>query len=219
MSTLWSALAGGLLGFLLGMRHALEPDHLAAVSTLVAEERGAHRGAWLGAIWGVGHSLSLLCVGMVLAMLETRLPPRLATIFEAGVAVMLIALGVRALWVAATTKGHCHHLPGKHRAEPRPLSWRYGGRPLALGVVHGLAGSGALTALVLASLPSLGSRLAYIALFGMGSILGMALLSGLAGLPLKLIGTSPRAAKWLSAITGGFSTGFGVFIAWPLLFG
>jgi ABC-type nickel/cobalt efflux system permease component RcnA len=239
MTPLWSALAGCLLGFLLGMRHALEPDHLAAVSTLVAEERGPLRGAVLGAIWGIGHSLALLVVGMILAMLQTQMPARLATVFEAAVAVMLIALGVRAIHRAyknpAPAHPHDHHPHSRadhshapenhshanelHAAAPAPRRRWSGGRPLALGVVHGLAGSGALTALVLASLPSLASRLVYIALFGIGSVAGMALLSGLAGWPLQLVGRSPRAARWLGTLTGGFSTAFGIAIGWPLLFG
>ncbi|HZS37029.1 MAG TPA: urease accessory protein [Polyangia bacterium] len=239
---LWSALAGCLLGFLLGMRHALEPDHLAAVSTLVAEERSAMRGALLGAIWGVGHSVALLVVGMILAMLQTTLPARLATVFEAAVAVMLIALGVRAIARAYRGRAHAHDHAHDHAhphahdhshaaanlklnpnasasADAKRSRWRGGARPLALGVVHGLAGSGALTALVLASLPSLASRLVYIALFGIGSVAGMALLSGLAGFPLQLLGKNPHAARWLGTLTGGFSTAFGVALAWPLLFG
>ncbi|HEX8954430.1 MAG TPA: urease accessory protein UreH, partial [Polyangia bacterium] len=91
---------GWLLGMLLGMRHALEPDHLAAVSTLVASERSARRGALLGMYWGIGHSVALFAVGGVLAALHRQMPARAADAFELAVAVMLVALGVRAMRAA-----------------------------------------------------------------------------------------------------------------------
>src|SRR5438045_1795783 len=88
------------LGSLPGMRHALEPDHRAAVSTLVTDERGGYKAAWLGACWGVGHTLSLLAIGAVLVVLRAEMPPRATDVFELGVALMLIALGVRAIHTA-----------------------------------------------------------------------------------------------------------------------
>jgi ABC-type nickel/cobalt efflux system permease component RcnA len=259
-------LTAWLLGFLFGMRHALEPDHLAAVSTLVAEERSARRGAALGAVWGIGHSLALLVVGMILATLHTELPHRLAVVFELLVAAMLIGLGARAIWRAwrrhahshdhghahshdhghahsqdharahSHDHGHAHSLDHAHArphdrahahahanrlAPPRRATasrrWMTTGRPLALGIVHGLAGSGALTALVLASLPSTASRLAYITLFGLGSVAGMAVLSGLAGFPLAHLGKNPRAERVLALVTGGFSAAFGFALIWPAI--
>ena len=81
------------LGSLLGMRHALEPDHLAAVSTLVSAERGGYRAALLGACWGLGHTLALLAVGIVLVVLQAEMPTRVSDLFEFSVAVMLVGLG------------------------------------------------------------------------------------------------------------------------------
>src|SRR6185503_253403 len=89
------------LGSLLGMRHALEPDHLAAVSTLVTGERSSAKAAWLGACWGVGHTLSLVAAGAVLVFLRAEMPPRAADGFELLVALMLVGLGVRAIYMAA----------------------------------------------------------------------------------------------------------------------
>src|SRR5437867_3749341 len=89
------------LGSLLGMRHALEPDHLAAVSTLVAHDRGGYKAAWLGACWGVGHTLSLVAVGAALVLLRAEMPARATTVFEFGVALMLVGLGLRAIYAAA----------------------------------------------------------------------------------------------------------------------
>jgi hypothetical protein len=198
--------AGWIAGLLLGVRHALEPDHLAAVCTLVSDGGGARRGLWLGTLWGVGHSLSLLIVGALLAVLRTRLPPRVSNGFELAVIVMLIVLGVRAL-----SRPFGDGDRGCARSSEPP---RLARRSLVVGVVHGLAGSGALTALVLAELPSMPARIVYIALFGCGSMLGMALLSGLAGWPLARIGRSRRAAAFMALLSGAISIAFGV--AWGL---
>jgi hypothetical protein len=202
------ALFGGFLGVALGMRHALEPDHLAAVSTLVAEERSPRAGARLGAWWGLGHTAALLAVGLTLALLSAEMPARLAEVFEFGVAILLLGLGVRAIDRAVRQASHVHFLRGTLAK-----------RPLLVGVVHGLAGSGALTALALAQLPTASLRLLTIALFGCGSVLGMAVLSGLAGWPLARIGAHPRAQRALSLATGSLSAGLGIFWGYPFVAG
>src|SRR3954469_18501068 len=96
----FEVLTGSALGSLLGMRHAFEPDHLTAVSTLVTGERSSLRAAILGASWGLGHTLSLVIVGAVLVVLRAEMPARIADIFELFVAVMLVGLGVRAIMIA-----------------------------------------------------------------------------------------------------------------------
>src|SRR5262245_11170825 len=98
---LLEVIAGSGLGSVLGMRHALEPDHLAAVSTLITSERGSLRAAWLGACWGIGHTLTLIAAGVVLLMLRAEMPAGAADAFELVVAVMLVVLGVRAVYTAA----------------------------------------------------------------------------------------------------------------------
>jgi hypothetical protein len=195
------AWTGGLVGFALGMRHALEPDHLTAVCTLVGDRPGARRGVVLGACWGAGHLLALLAVGLLLGMLQARMPPRVAATLELTVAVMLVVLGIRAMTRARTVAP-----PQPARAERRRMVLR----TLLVGVVHGLGGSGALTALVMAELPSVGGRVAYVALFGSGALVSMALLSGLAGLPLAHLGRRPRVASWLATTSGGVSIALGV---------
>lgn len=214
-----SALLTGLLGIALGMRHALEPDHLAAVSTLAAEQKSARAGLVLGALWGAGHSAALLLVGGSLALVELKMPAALVNGFEVLVAAMIIALGARAL-VKAVREGrqgqlathrhgalqHTHLAPGDHLHVSR---WTLATRPLLIGVVHGLAGSGALTALVIADLPSGAARLSYIALFAAGSMLGMALLTGAAGFPLMRLARTPRLATALLGVTGLVSVGMG----------
>src|SRR5215210_7517321 len=110
------------LGSLLGMRHALEPDHLAAVSTLVTHDRGGYKAAWLGACWGLGHTCSLLASGVVLVVLRAEMPARATDLFELGVALMLVALGARAIHIAAQqgVDGplHTHHHGGVVHVHP-----------------------------------------------------------------------------------------------------
>jgi hypothetical protein len=205
---------GLLLGLLVGLRHSFEPDHLTAVSTLVGETRGLRGGAMLGALWGVGHTLSLVIVGAILMIVGASLPERAAVIFELCVAGMLLILGARAIVVALAAAGHPHpHAHGHlHPVELRTLAWR----PLAIGGVHGLAGSGALTAITFAELPGASARLIYMMLFGVGSIAGMALASGAAGVTLRVIARSGAARRSLGLATGALSITVGVLWAIPL---
>jgi hypothetical protein len=219
--------AGWALGLLLGMRHACEPDHLAAISTLVVGSPSPRKGLLLGAFWGIGHTVSLFAVAVVLVLLETALPPRMADAFELLVAIMLLGLGARAVAMAAReglrgpshlhshgSAPHLHAAAGQHVHLGR---WTLTARPLLVGLVHGLAGSGALTALAMAGLPDNRSRLSYVLLFGLGSVLGMGLFSGAAGLPLSKLGQRPRAMRALAGATGVFSIALGLAWGWPLL--
>jgi len=223
----FEVLTGSALGALLGMRHALEPDHLTAVSTLVTGERSSVRAAMLGASWGIGHTLSLVAVGAVLVVLRAEMPAAVADLFELFVAVMLVALGVRAIALAVRqgpigpTHTHHHgHVVHKHAGATPHVHvghWTLARRPLIVGAVHGLAGSGALTALVLATLTSTAARITYMTLFGFGSTLGMALLSGLLGWPLAKIGANRTMTRALSVVVGCLSIGLGLFWGYPLV--
>ena len=223
-----TALLPSLVGLALGMRHALEPDHLAAVSTLASAEHGGMRaGLRLGVFWGLGHSLSLLVVGGTLALLGAQMPTRLGLFFELAVAVMIVALGLRAV-MKAVQEGrrgdqhthahagltHTHTAPSEHLHLSR---WTLATRPLLIGLMHGLAGSGALTALVLAELPTAAERLSYIVLFGSGSVVGMTLLTGLAGVPMMKLARTPKLAAALLLFIGLFSTGVGAWWGWTAL--
>src|SRR5262249_53375758 len=151
-------------------------------------------GLWLGAFWGMGHTLALLAVGVVLALFRTTLSERLTVGFELLVSAMLLFLGARALVRARAEMTHGmlerHEHGGRPHVHPGraahvPLGRRrYAIRPLAVGIVHGLAGSGALPALVLGGFDTNLGRLGFPVVFGGGSVLGMGLLSGVAGWPL-----------------------------------
>ncbi len=214
-------------GSLLGMRHALEPDHLAAVSTLVTGERTSVKAALLGACWGLGHTCSLIVAGSILVMLRAEMPERIAVGFEFCVALMLIGFGLRAIYLAARQGQagpvHIHHhghTVHEHHGAPAHVhigAWTLARRPLIVGAVHGLAGSGALTALVVATLPSTAARITYMLVFGLGSTVGMAALSGLLGWPLARAGRHRGLARALSLAVGFLSTTLGLFWGYPLL--
>lgn len=212
---------------LLGMRHALEPDHIAAVSTLVSREQNGYRAAWLGVCWGIGHTCTLFVVGLGLVLVRREIPAGLADAFEIAVAVMLIGLGLRSVLQAAQlgskgpTRLHRHRwIVHQHSGIPAHVHigrWTFARRPLLIGAVHGLAGSGALAALVLATLPSTASRLAYMVLFGLGSTAGMAALSGLLGWPLARLGAHEHVTRGISFVVGCASVVLGIAWGYPLI--
>lgn len=220
-------LTSSWLGSLLGMRHALEPDHLAAVTTLVSRERTFARAALLGVWWGLGHTLALVLAGAVLVGLRAEMPAAASDGFEFAVALMLVGLGVRAIAQAARmgANGPTHiHRHGRvvhsHAGVPAHVhigAWTFARRPLLVGAIHGLAGSGALTALVLATLPSTAAQLAYVALFGLGSTVSMAALSGVLGWPLARIGTHHVVGRGVSLLVGCLTTALGVVWGYPAI--
>ncbi len=226
---MFQTLLGGLVGALLGMRHALEPDHLAAVSTLVAEQRSIRKGMMLGMMWGLGHSAALLAVGVALAVMRTSMPERLAEVFEFGVAIMLVVLGVRAIRRAKREGGagpttlHSHgelaHVHAGVSDHVHLGRWTLAVRPLLVGLVHGLAGSGSLTAFVVAGLPSHTSRILYIVLFGLGSVIGMATLTGVASASLHRFGGSAGLMRKVGLAAGFVSAVLGVVWGYPLVAG
>ena len=197
-------LAVSTFAFLLGMRHATDADHVIAVTTVVTRHRSVGSALAIGGAWGVGHSLTILVVGSGIILLGWVIPLRVELSMELAVGVMLIGLG------AANLDGHPTE-PHDHGALP---SHRLA-RPLLIGVVHGLAGSAAVALLVLATIPAPGWSLAYLAVFGVGTILGMMLITAAIALPL----TDPRMESarllgWLRLAAGIASLGFGLFLVY-----
>jgi nitrile hydratase accessory protein len=208
------------LGTLLGMRHALEPDHLAALSTLLTGERNVRKAAWLGVYWGIGHTLTLLAAGTLLVIFRADMPAMASDALACAVVLLLVVFGFRAIYLSArqTRAGRPRsHVHGAPPASASISTWTLAGRPLLVGAVHGLAGSGALTALVMATIPSVGARLIYLLLFGVGSTLGMAALSGLMGWPIACVGTHGTVARSLSLAVGCISIMLGLYWGYPLI--
>ena len=213
------------LGFLVGLRHALDADHLAAVSTIVADHPKRWRAAFVGTCWGLGHSVALLVVGALLLAWRGQLPGRWTDMFELGVSVMLIGLGIRSLRrslrASGTAVAHEHrgvvHVHKGDEDHFHVRSWVVARRPFLVGIAHGLAGTGGITALALASMPNAGAALVYIGLFALGSIGGMALLTGAAGVPLERIARRPSARAALLACVGTVSLLVGVVGGAPIV--
>ncbi len=195
------------LATLVGLRHALEPDHLAAVTTLVSRERSGRRAAMLGVCWGLGHTLALVVVGATLVAVQREMPANATAAFELVVAAMLIVLGGRAVIQTARRGRTPLAVPDAPKRGYDPFV-----RPLLVGMVHGLAGSGALTALVLSTLPTMPSRLAFVVLFGAASTLSMAVASGLLGWPLARLGARHVVTRGVTLAVGVSSAMLG--LAW-----
>jgi high-affinity nickel-transport protein len=201
-----NALSAALLGFLLGLRHATDADHVVAVTAIVTREGSFTRAARIGGLWGIGHSLTVFVVGGALVVFRLVIPPRLGLGLEFGVALMLILLGFSNLRPAPDGAAAAH--PHQH-----PLRFS-GWRPLLVGVVHGLAGSAAVAILVLAAIPETAWALAYLAVFGVGTVAGMMLVTWLVAAPS--IYAARRVARFQRGIrfaAGALSLGFGLLLA------
>jgi hypothetical protein len=191
------------LGFLLGLQHATDADHVAAVSALASHHRSVVRSALLGSVWGAGHTVALLAAGAATMLLHVTITPGVADLLEGLVGITLVALGGHVVWHAlraATVHRHAHVHDG----------WS-GTRPFLVGLVHGAAGSAALTILVVSTVSSPLVGLLYLAVFGAGSTAGMLILSGLIGLPFVV--TAGRSAvfhRLLRVAAGSTSLALGV---------
>jgi high-affinity nickel-transport protein len=189
------------LGFLLGIRHAVDPDHVVAIGTISARSSSFRQSATLGALWGVGHTLTVMVVGGALVLLRVALSPRLALTMEFGVALMLIVLGLM-------------NLAGARRPDP-PVPSR--ARPLVVGMVHGMAGSAAIALLVLATIRDSSLGLLYLLCFGAGTIAGMAGVTALVVLPFTSAATRAGVSRrWLAAASGMASLAFGAALVYAL---
>ena len=222
------------LGFALGLKHALDADHLAAVSTLVSERKSLLGSSIVGALWGLGHTIALLAAGIGVILLHVEIGRRTAQGLEFGVAVMLIALGANALWKlgrggrlhmhAHEHSGRVHLHPHVHDESPRraPYShhdFGFTARPVLVGMMHGLAGSAAVMLLVLSTIRSPLVGFAYIAVFGVGSIGGMLCMSALVSVPFHLTSARfVRAHVAVRALAGIVSLGCGLLMAYDIGF-
>ena len=224
------------LGLLFGLKHATEVDHVVAVSTIASQQRNVLRSALVGAMWGAGHTASLLIVGVVVLSLRIAIPESVSTWLEFGVALMIIGLGTAALWRALRKRSdlhvhehshdgishvhiHFHESKTRHEAE-RKHSHAVsvvGVKPVLIGMMHGLAGSGALTLLVLTQIGSAWVGFLYLAIFGVGSIVGMLLMSGLIGLPFALTSRSLSSVHYrMQMVAGMVSIAFGLWYAYRI---
>jgi ABC-type nickel/cobalt efflux system permease component RcnA len=201
-----------MLGIVLGFRHAFEPDHLAAVSTLATRQGRLRDGARLGLAWSLGHTATVGAVVLLFAALGIRFPAAFWPVAELVVAVLLVLLGAGVVWRYARGRWHMHlhahatspvahfHLHS-HLEDPghgHPHARADARHSLLFGIAHGFAGSGAIAVFLVAAAPDAASRLAYFAAFGAGTILGMLTVSLTLTLVVRL--ASERGAKWATVL-------------------
>jgi len=232
---LWSALA---LGFTLGLRHAFDADHLVAVSTIVTEHRTLWKSSLVGAAWGLGHTIALTIFGGIVVALRITVTPQLTWYLELAVAVILVVLGINVLARQfgasllhlhrhehnGVTHSHFHfhrhsHDPDGHDQEQHRHRHhqvlKLSRKPFFVGMVHGIAGTGALMLVLVGVIPSILMSVFYILIFGLGSLGGMVLVSLLIGFPIALAGKHVQLLEKTLRITAGISSlGFGLLLAW-----
>ena len=230
------------LGFLLGVRHATDADHIVAIATIVSRQRNLRGSAMIGAVWGIGHTVTILIVGGAIILFGVVIPPRLGLAMEFSVGIMLILLGVLTLTgmrgvineaasliqpsrrESPVQREHVHTYGGK-----TPLAWldgRFGRRmiyqwlrPLVIGIVHGLAGSAAVALLVLTLVRDPIWAFIYLLLFGAGTICGMMVITLGLSAPFALTSSAlPRVNFPLRAAAGLISFVFGLFLIYEIGF-
>lgn len=210
-------------GFLLGVKHALDADHIVAVTTIVSRSRSLIRSALVGLSWGIGHTLTLFVVGFVVLVFKLTIPDRLALSMEFVIGVLLVLLGVPIIRQLVVNRAHVHlhkhedkrHLHSHSHHDTPEHDHQHIRRPLLIGMAHGLAGSGALILLVISTMSSVVQGLFFLLVFGIGSILGMLLFSGLISLPFRLSARfSPRLTLWVQGAAGLISIVLGLSIMW-----
>ncbi len=241
------------VGFFLGMRHATDPDHVIAVTTIVTREKQAGRAALIGIFWGLGHTVTIFAVGAAIILFGLAIPARIGLAMELSVGLMLVLLGARNISgflrdlpgpapgeSVGMVHSHPHshgdyvhthphaHAPDLHPHAPAqtPLAridrllGRLGAyqriRPLVVGVVHGLAGSAAVALLVLTTIRDPRWALAYLVVFGAGTIGGMMLITMSMASALHLLGKRQSFSRRLSVASGVISLVFGLVLAYQI---
>jgi hypothetical protein len=223
-------------GFLLGLKHALDIDHIAAVSTIVKVSKNVFRSTYVGMVWGVGHLAALFVVGLLVILFKLRIPEHFSQWIELAVAIMLVGFGVHLLWKifhGAVLHVHTHEhdkiihihphvhtyaIEHQHDQIPQHHQLPFSRKPLFIGILHGLAGSSGVMLVVLATISSPAVGFFYLLIFGAGSTVGMMLMTALISVPISLAGGHVRATRILQFTAGTFSIVMGIILAGQILF-
>jgi ABC-type nickel/cobalt efflux system permease component RcnA len=242
------------LGFLLGMRHATDPDHVIAITTIVSKQHGVAKAGLIGVFWGLGHTFTIFIVGTMIVVFQVTIPPRVGLSMELAVAAMLILLGILNLtgalrWLQekltsnsrVTSAGDSHNdrdLVSTQRCNSGAQGQAEGAesrfwldrmlksvglynvlRPLMIGIVHGLAGSAAVALLVMTTIRDPWWAITYLLLFGLGTIIGMMLITAAIAMPFAYTGR--KFSRWnrgMAVASGLMSLGFGLLLSYQIGF-
>lgn len=205
-----------VLGFILGIKHAFEPDHVIAVSTIVSEQKNPFKAALIGTFWGLGHTFTLFIIGIIVLFLKLSIPENLTFSLEGLVGIMLVILGIRVMVKGKQFHAHKHEhdqVIHKHLHYKEQVVDHKHHVSFLVGIIHGIAGSGVSMLLVLSTVPSVTLGLYYILVFGLGSVLGMSMMSFIIGIPFSYsFAGFPQLEKNLRFAAAVLSILFGLFI-------
>ncbi|MCM3444156.1 sulfite exporter TauE/SafE family protein (plasmid) [Metabacillus halosaccharovorans] len=214
------------LGFVLGIKHAIEPDHVIAVSTIASRSKKLWHSSLSGVFWGIGHTATLVIFGIIVILIKGEIPDIWAMSLEFLVGIMLVYLGVTSIFSFKNAHIHKH----EHNGEVHKHIHKYTGehlnkhqrtkivyiKSLIIGFVHGLAGSAAMILLTMSTVKSVWEGTIYILIFGVGTIIGMLFFTTILGIPFVLSAKKININKSLIQITGGISTAFGIYYVYNL---
>lgn len=224
IESLFSASSFLALGFILGLQHALEADHVAAVSTIAAQHKDLKQSSIMGALWGIGHTATLLLIGLIVITFKFSIPEKFALSFEMLVGVMLIALGLNLLLKFKKDNLHAHeheHEDARHvhlHSHKTSKNHNHAHKSVLVGMLHGIAGSGALMLVVAGATNNAVSGMLFIAIFGVGSILGMAATSAIITLPIVYSGKIGKADQIIKFSAGVLSVVIGSLLIYEIGF-
>ncbi|MGG2014863.1 sulfite exporter TauE/SafE family protein [Bacillus sp. S10(2024)] len=211
------------LGFVLGIKHAIEPDHVIAVSTIASQSKKLSRSTLAGVFWGIGHTATLFIIGIILIFMKGEIPEKWAMSLEFLVGIMLVYLGVTTVFSLKNIHVHQHehdgeehkhihsHIhSGKHEHQHQHKNVSYL-KSMFIGLVHGLAGSGAMVLLTMSTVKNVWEAAIYILIFGVGTVIGMLFFTTIIGIPFVFSAKKISLNKTLTQITGSISIIFGIY--------
>ena len=216
------------LGFVLGIKHAIEPDHVIAVSTIASQSKKLFRSTLAGVFWGIGHTATLFIIGVILILMKGEIPEKWAMSLEFLVGIMLVYLGLTTITSFKNihvhqheqdedkhkhVHSHSHDGQHLHKHQPRNVSYM---KSLFIGLVHGLAGSGAMVLLTMSTVKNVWEAAVYILIFGVGTILGMLFFTTIIGIPFVFSAKKRVLNQTLSRLTGVISIVFGMYYMYNL---
>ncbi|PLT27890.1 LysE family transporter [Peribacillus deserti] len=201
------------LGFVLGIKHAIEPDHVIAVSTIASQSKKLIRSSLAGVFWGIGHTATLFIVGIILLLMKGEIPEKWSMSLEFLVGIMLVVLGIST--IRSLKKKHNPHHAHNKESMNSGYSVSYL-KSMVIGLVHGLAGSGAMVLLTMSTVDSVLESVIYILIFGCGTVLGMLFFTTILGIPFVFSSKKFKLNHTLTQITGVISLVFGIYYMYNL---